>query len=103
VNGAGWVLGIIGVGGAVFLYLKSQADQQAALDAAKAAPGPGLIDKFKNTLSYAFSKKTLQALPQAPKAAFALPVKGASYITQKFGGAVGGVANSFVGGIKGIF
>jgi len=48
-NGTGTIVLALGVGGAIFLYMRSRAEQAAALAAAQSAPGPGLVTKLENT------------------------------------------------------
>ena len=90
---------LAGLGAAGFLYWKSQQDQAAALAAANAAQGPGLLGKAENTLKQLFSANTWHAISGAGKAAVSLPLQAGTSITSH----VATYAGDAVGFVKGLF
>lgn len=89
---------VLGLGAAVFLYMRSQQAQADALAAASSAPGPGLTEKLKNSF------KVIGNLgPTALKAAYFGTAQTVSNKAATVTTPVAKTATSIVGAIKGIF
>jgi len=86
---------LLGLGGAAFLYWRSQQAQAAALAAAQAAPGPGLVQRAENTAKVVFSPQTWRAVTSAanvPGQAVAAPIaSGAASVVHSVSGFVKGL------------
>jgi len=105
VSTGGAIVAIGGLGLAVFLYMRSQAQQAAALAAAQNAPGPGLATKLENTVKKiaSISGQAAESAVKAPTAVLSTGWHAAQSGATSIVGGVAGTASSIVGGIRSIF